>query len=369
MTKKKYKNLIEHLRNWIIGLPNSKYLLPLLELRFTPEEAEFLSRVPFLPHTIEELSERLNISIEELKEKLNDFACRGIIFRAEGRTAVRYALRDSLFMIYRMPGWKGENDELNRKLAPLLNQYYTEVYGEEFLGHPTQGLRAIPINQTIKDPSTIMPYEDIVKVIDNFKYFTVATCACRLRKNLDPTFGTKYCEHETSNCLHFDLLGKYKIQNGIGREITKEETLEILKKAADAGLVHGVSNTMEKMDTICNCCSCCCLFLEKLAQFPEIVGHQRSNYIRDIDNEKCIGCGLCVKRCPMKALELEDKKVVFKPDLCIGCGVCVHKCPEEAIFLIKRDEEQTFPKDPREQVYLFLKERGHDPAEIFRKNS
>ena len=139
------------------------------------------------------LSERLNISIEELKEKLNDFACRGIIFRAEGRTAVRYALRDSLFMIYRMPGWKGENDELNRKLAPLLNQYYTEVYGEEFLGHPTQGLRAIPINQTIKDPSTIMPYEDIVKVIDNFKYFTVATCACRLRKNLDPTFGTKYC--------------------------------------------------------------------------------------------------------------------------------------------------------------------------------
>lgn len=38
---KVYNDLIDHLRNWIFGLPESKYLLPLFELRFTPEEAEF----------------------------------------------------------------------------------------------------------------------------------------------------------------------------------------------------------------------------------------------------------------------------------------------------------------------------------------
>jgi hypothetical protein len=36
----------------------------------------------------------------------------------------------------------------------------------------------------------------------------------------------------------------------MGREITKEETLEILKKAADAGLVHGTANHQGKRDTI-----------------------------------------------------------------------------------------------------------------------
>jgi len=38
---KVYNDLIDHLRNWIFGLLESKYLLPLFELCFTLEEAEF----------------------------------------------------------------------------------------------------------------------------------------------------------------------------------------------------------------------------------------------------------------------------------------------------------------------------------------
>ncbi|GAG74114.1 unnamed protein product, partial [marine sediment metagenome] len=60
---------------------------------------------------------------------------------------------------------------------------------------------------------------------------------------------------------------------------------------------------------------------------------------------------------------------IFDPERCFGCGVCVHKCPQEACYLIHRDEEQDFPKDPREQSSRFLRERGHDPLEIFKKNS
>jgi len=60
--------------------------------------------------------------------------------------------------------------------------------------------------------------------------------------------------------------------------------------------------------------------------------------------------------------------LLFNPERCLGCGVCVHKCKQHAAFLIHRDGEQDFPKDPREQAIRFLKERGLNPQEIFKKN-
>ena len=373
MSDESYKKLIEHMSDWIFTFPEHESLIPMLKMSMSAEEAEFLSKVPFLPQTIESLSEKVGVPVPELEEITKELAHRGLMFRVKGSSTTRYSLNDSLLMYYRMPGWEGKDDEWNQKLAPFINQYYTDAYGEEFIGHPTKGLRTLPITQTVEDPKTIMPYEDVVKVVENFTVFSVAHCACRHRHALDPAFGADHCMHETENCLHFDTLAKYKLQNGIGREITKEETLEILKKAADAGLVHGVSNSLERMDTICNCCACCCLFFEKVKNVPGIVGHQKSNYIREIDEGKCIKCGLCVKNCPMEALEIigekkEDKKLIFTPELCLGCGVCVHKCPKDAIFLVRRDEEITYPRDPRELASAFLTERGRDPVETFKKN-
>lgn len=66
--EKAYQAFIEHTRNWLFDLPDSEILLPLLELRFTPEEAAFLSIFPHLPHTKDQLSERLGLSAEELEK-------------------------------------------------------------------------------------------------------------------------------------------------------------------------------------------------------------------------------------------------------------------------------------------------------------
>ena len=361
-----YKDFTEHLKNWILGLPDSEHLMPMLKLRFKPEEAQFLSKIPFLGHSAEQLSGKLNIPVKKLTKRLDKYAKSGIIFRSERGSSVRYSLCDSLFMFYRSIGWKGKNDKLNREISPYLNKYYIDVYANEFVGHETQGLRAIPINETIPDTRQVMPYEDILKVIDNFEYYAVSSCPCSHRHNLDHDF--KECKHELERCLHFDSLGRYTVENGLGREITKEETLKILRMAADAGLVHGVSNTKEKMDTICNCCSCCCLFLESVVNMPGILprGHQPSNYIREIKEENCIVCGLCARLCPMKALEVNDKKLIFNPERCIGCGVCAHRCKQNASYLIHRDGEQDIPKDPTEQGMRFIKERGLNPMDVFK---
>jgi NADH-quinone oxidoreductase subunit F len=52
-----------------------------------------------------------------------------------------------------------------------------------------------------------------------------------------------------------------------------------------------------------------------------------------IIEEKCPGCGLCVKECPQQAITFMGKKkpVVLDESKCIKCGVCCDVCKMEAV--------------------------------------
>ena len=75
---------------------------------------------------------------------------------------------------------------------------------------------------------------------------------------------------------------------------------------------------------------------------------------------------MCVKRCPMEALGLEEspgannktgKVAVLNREICIGCGVCAYKCPAEAIVLEEREEIREPPKDVRDFTRSFIADR------------
>lgn len=360
-----YERLIAWLKNAWNDLPEAAALLPLIKTRYTAEEAAFLTGLPFSPKPLEDLARVKGMDPDRLAVLLDELALKGVIFRATREGRLYYGLNDTFFIFLRSSFWPGRSDEVSVNMAPLVNQYYYNGFFDQFATSHIRGLRALPVEETIEPElmHQILPYEDVVKVLDHQDYFCVTTCPCRHRKNLDPD--SPSCQYSTENCLHFGPLARYIVENALGREISREETHDILRQAADEGLVHGVSNWVKGVDTICNCCKCCCMWFESYHVLKQVGSMDASNYIVRVKPATCRACGLCVKRCPMNALCLEDsneaknrkgKAPALQDALCIGCGVCAHKCPTKSLVLIRREQVTDPPSDPRDYTRRFLAE-------------
>lgn len=57
-----------------------------------------------------------------------------------------------------------------------------------------------------------------------------------------------------------------------------------------------------------------------------------------IDNEKCVGCGLCAADCIALNIEIKEKKAVVKKE-CFKCGHCVAVCPKAAVSIPEYEME------------------------------
>ncbi|MFC2162165.1 DUF362 domain-containing protein [Candidatus Altiarchaeota archaeon] len=62
----------------------------------------------------------------------------------------------------------------------------------------------------------------------------------------------------------------------------------------------------------------------------------------NIQQDKCVACGVCIKNCPAAAIDMTQKKLLgittgkrvdIKSDKCIGCARCITVCPHSAINL------------------------------------
>ena len=172
-------------------------------------------------------------------------------------------------------------------------------------------MRVIPVETALDLGRSAVSSDQLSKYIENAWKIAVTDCSCRRTRRI---MG-EGCGHlEQDMCIMLDKAADFQIKTGHGREISKQEAYEILKRAEDNGLIHEVSNIdgTGMVSGICNCCECSCLSLRggRLFNATDML---KSNYRAEVDRDNCVACGQCVENCQMNALRLGQKLCSTRP--------------------------------------------------------
>lgn len=119
------------------------------------------------------------------------------------------------------------------------------------------------------------------------------------------------------------------------RWISQEEALNILEAEEERGHVHHAffkQAMLGRFYAICNCCSCCCGAIQAHRNGTPMLAS--SGYLSRVNEDLCIGCGICNDYCQFEALSLRNGYPQINIDRCMGCGVCVSHCSQGALSLI-----------------------------------
>lgn len=327
--------------------------IAILKQLFEEEEAElFLALSPIL-ETPEAAAERLGRDRSQLATMMETMAQKGLLFRRRKDGVASYG---TVPYVVGIMEFQVKNIETNRSLAKDMAIYARDGFLASLQSLSTPHQRAVPINTDIVYKWPVAPYEDAISILRDQKKIAVANCVCRtVARKVSP----HQCDKPLETCMMFGTAADYYVENGMGREIDFQEALSILKLCDESALVIQPVNS-KKAGAICACCGDCCGMLTSLKMQKKPAESVRSNYFAEIDEQECTGCEICLERCQMGAITVEDGTALMNADRCIGCGLCVTTCPAEAIALIRKPEYQIYePPENSLDMYIRMgKERG-----------
>ena len=225
----------------------------------------------------------------------------------------------------------------------------------------------VPVDASVTSDGTILPFDDLKEKVRHANVACISPCQCRYLSlmaaygydsvpSLEDFATGEYEDYfsESNNlrietCIQIGDEAAYWIEQGWGRQITGEQAAEYLQRSVDDGFM--LETTFGKdSDTICSCYQGACAiinFWNAIGDAEAIAScdafKQVSHYTLEVDSSLCTACGLCVDRCPMQTIAINDEGWAEAGANCFRCGQCAYVCPQGARKLVQRDESELAP--------------------------
>jgi NAD-dependent dihydropyrimidine dehydrogenase PreA subunit len=236
---------------------------------------------------------------------------------------------DNFFAWFTMPAYTGK--------FPVKETSLVGDSADEMTAKPTSEEQQLAQNK-IEHFGQVLPIEDVEKVVNLVDSITRIPCGCRFLST--GLTNQRYCFGLGVDVQH--MLGNYPDSSASFEVLGKEETLKIIRKFDEEGLMHSVwSGVTPYVIGLCNCDRDCGAYGNTIVK-RGVPNFFRAEYICQVDWDQCTGCKECMSQCQFGAQFYSSAlgKVYIAPERCYGCGVCRATCPQNAIALIPRVESE-----------------------------
>ncbi len=372
--KEEYRELADRLQRGSVALPEPadprawEGWREILEILFTPEEAELASKLPVRPVSLQALARRLSADPEQLRARLEPMCEKGVVMDLvhprSGKTS--YLLSPPVVGFFEYSMMRAHDRVPKKRMAEALDAYTRgdPTFAREALGGDTKLGRTLAHEDALADGPLpdVLPWERASEVVGGARAWAVSLCFCRH----EAQHLGRACDAPVELCLSLNGGAEFVVRRGFGRRIERAEALDVLARARAEGLVQLADNVQSRPAWICNCCGCCCEQLHGVSEFG-LAAVNPSGVTPRRDPARCAGCSRCARACPVGAIEMRpvrapgERKSGLAPsfdlDRCIGCGVCAGAC-HKGLELVRTGGPPRVPANAVEKAVRMAVERG-----------
>jgi electron transport complex protein RnfB len=217
----------------------------LVEVLFTPEEAEVNNAMPRGPFTAAGLAEGLGRDAGEVETILEAMADKGLCMALKMEDTQYYQSARFMPGILEYQFMPGRTTERDKQIARVIHAYekaFDAKVGARTVNYPTS--RVITVDQTIEAGNKVNTYDQVQTYIDRYDDIAVSTCFCRHAAELrdEDTHGMP-----NDVCMQFGMGAQYAVDRLGARLVSKTEAREVIDRAEEAGLIHMSQNTTEEI--------------------------------------------------------------------------------------------------------------------------